>query len=95
MIPTSFKLVNRTYKVKKLGKELAEKKYGDCDKEKALIRVYPGSTKENTEHTFYHELVHALLWATTKPKLSDNEDFVDSLAAMIHQYEQTKKGEFK
>lgn len=96
MIPTRFQLVNRTYKVKAMDKALAEelKKHGDCDREDAVIRVEL-SNKENTEHTFFHELAHALLWTTTKPKLSDNEDFVDSLGAALHQYMTTKKGQLQ
>lgn len=92
-IPTSFQLVNRKYTVEVLPKEVAEDlgRHGDCNRSKAVIRVeldYP----DNSEHTFYHELAHALLYATTKPKLSEKEDFVDSLGAVIHQFMKTKKG---
>lgn len=97
MIPTSFQLVNRNYKVTKLPKELADglRRYGDCSKERAEIRLDTTTLQENVEHTFYHELVHALLEASTKPKLSNKEDFVDSLGAALHQYMKTRKGEFK
>jgi len=97
VIPASFKLINRNWKVSKLPKEIAEglRRYGDCSKERAEIRLDTTSAKENVEHTFYHELVHALLEASTKPKLSNKEDFVDSLGAALHQYMTTRKGEFK
>lgn len=96
MIPKSFQLVNRTYRVEKMGDDVAEagERHGDCNRAKALIRINFDSP-ENSEHTFYHELAHALLYATTKPKLSDNESFVDSLGAAIHQYMLTRKGELK
>jgi Zn-dependent peptidase ImmA (M78 family) len=76
--------------------ELGER-HGDCCKEKAKIRVHLDSEnpEEMVEHTFFHELVHALLYATTRPKLSDDEKFVDSLGAALHQYEQTKKGNLR
>ena len=92
-IPTSFKLVNRTYSVEEMPEEIAEAGHmmGDCNRSKALIRVQIDNN-DNAEHTFYHELAHALLYATTKPKLSDNEEFVDSLGAAIHQFIQTKRG---
>ena len=97
MIPKSFTLINRAYSVGSYVKGHADelKRNGDCDKETAKIRLDNSVDKECLEHTFYHELVHALLWASTKPKLSTNEDFVDSLGALLHQYEQTKKGEYK
>lgn len=96
MIPKSFKLVNRTYKVEKMGRELAQDlgRYGDTSRGKAVIRLDETEPKENVEHTFYHELAHALLWASTKPKLSKKEDFVDSLGAALHQFMQTQKGEW-
>ena len=92
-IPTSFQLVNRKYRVEELDKGLAEelKLHGDCNRSEGRIRIELDNP-QNSEHTFYHELAHALLYATTKPKLSDKEDFVDSLGAAIHQFMQTKKG---
>lgn len=78
-----------------MPEELAEKKHGDCDKELGLVRLAKGKDRDHVEHTFYHELAHALLWASTKPKLSDNEEFVDSLGALLHQFMQTQSGEYK
>lgn len=96
MIPKSFQLINRLYRVEKMSDEISQagRIHGDCDRAKALIRVNLDSP-ENSEATFYHELSHALLYATTKPKLSDNEEFVDSLGAALHQYMQTRKGEVR
>lgn len=97
MIPKSFKLINRTYRVTEYPKGLADelKRLGDCDRNSACIRLDTREGEENLEHTFYHELAHALLYVTTKPKLSENEDFVDSLGAALHQFMQTQRGEFK
>lgn len=96
MIPKSFKLVNRTYRVIPYPEGLADdlKRLGDCERNSGCIRLDTATNPENLEHTFYHELAHALLYTTTKPKLSDNEDFVDSLGAALHQFMQTRKGEF-
>ena len=96
-LPTSFKLVNRTYEVVPMHEDTADAgdKHGDCDQAKARIRVHITENAELTEHTYFHELAHALLFATTKPKLSYDEKFVDSLGAVLHQYEQTKRGTFK
>ena len=95
MIPKHFQLINRKYIVCTMPEEIAEKNHGDCSREMAVIRLAKGKAEESTQHTFYHELAHALLWASTKPKLSDNEEFVDSLGALLHQFEQTRKGEHK
>lgn len=96
MIPKSFKLVNRTYRVKPYPRGHADdlNRLGDCYRNGGCIRLDTRESRESLEHTYFHELVHALLFATTKPKLSDNEAFVDSLGAALHQYMQTHRGEF-
>ena len=94
MIPKKFTLVNCTYKVESLPDELESDRLGDCNRTQARVRLAKGLPRQSKEHTFYHELAHALLDASTKPKLSKNEDFVDSLGALLHQYMQTQKGEY-
>lgn len=96
MIPKRFQQRNRTVTVTSMPKSLAEdlKRHGDFDTEQYVIRLAPNN-KDVLEHTYFHELAHCLLEGTTKPKLSSNEEFVDSLGCMLHQYMQTMKGEFK
>ncbi len=95
MIPKSFKLVNRTYKVKEMSQQRSQdlKFLGYSDRDKAEVLV-SRDNPDNAEATFFHELAHCLLWVSTKPKLSNNEEFVESLGAALNQYMQTKKGEF-
>jgi hypothetical protein len=97
MIPKSFKLVNRTFTVAKLADSVASAgaMHGDFNLRKGRLRIGVTSNGEYDEHTYYHELVHALLESSSKPSLSKKEGFVDSLAGVLHQYMQTKKGEFK
>ena len=97
MIPKAFLQRNRKVKVIPMSKQLSEetKKHGDFDPDNFIIRLAPNKNEETLEHTFYHELAHCLLEGTTKPQLSNNEKFVDSLGCMIHQYEQTRRGEYK
>ena len=95
LIPKTFLQRNRRVKVQRMSKALSDdlKRHGDFDTESYIIRLAPND-KETLEHTFCHELAHCLLEGTTKPELSENEKFVDSLGAMIHQYLQTKRGEY-
>ena len=95
MIPKSFRLINRQFVVQKLNKSVADagSMEGDFSMRTGIIRVGSAGNDEYNSHTFYHELVHALLESSSKPSLSKKEAFVDSLAAVLHQYEQTKKGE--
>ena len=95
MIPKTFQQRNRKVKVMGMSKSLSEelKRHGDFDTEQYVIRLAPAQ-RELLESTYFHELAHCILEGTTKPKLSNNEEFVDSLGCMIHQYMQTKRGEY-
>ena len=96
MIPKTFQQRNRKVCVTKMDKALGQelKRLGDFDADNYVIRLAPSSNQETLESTFFHELAHCLLEGTTKPQLSGNEKFVDSLGAMIHQYMQTNKGTY-
>jgi hypothetical protein len=45
------------------------------------------------EHTFCHELTHAILDLIKEDKLSKNEKFVDLFGGALHQALSTMKGE--
>lgn len=96
MIPKTFQQRNRKVTVKRMSKQLADelKRHGDFDATDYIIRLAPHEDPETLESTYFHELAHCLLEGTTKPALSNNEKFVDSLGAMLHQYMQTKKGQY-
>lgn len=97
MIPKTFQTRNRKVSVRKMSKSLSDelKRHGDWDDATAIIRLAPQDSDEMLQSTFFHELAHCLLEGTTKPELSENEKFVDSLGAMFHQYMQTRKGEYQ
>lgn len=65
---------------------------GIMDMDTGKIQVYPNSNREVTEHTYLHELVHALFETAGRKDLSENEELVDLIAAALHHYFQTKKG---
>lgn len=45
------------------------------------------------EHTFYHELTHCILYHTGHENLWLNEQLVDSIGGLLHQFEITKTNE--
>lgn len=97
-LPTSFALMNREYRVRRATeaelKEAEDGLYGFCDYEEAEIVLFPHKNRDHAEHTYFHELAHALLMAIGRPDLAENEALVDSLAAALHQYEKTMDGRF-
>jgi hypothetical protein len=94
VIPSKYKLLNRTIKVTHLSQDLSSERHGDFNRVAGIVRLDGSLPKEALEHTFFHELVHGLLDNSTLPELSENESFVDSVAAVLHQYMQTRKGSF-
>jgi hypothetical protein len=62
---------------------------GKCDPERQVIHLRMDMNKQTTEQTFYHELVHAIMF--TMGKLNHDEEFVDTFAAFLHQYQTTKE----
>ena len=64
---------------------------GKCDPEKQTITIRMDMNKQTTEQTFYHELVHAIMF--TMGKLNHDEEFTDAFGALLHQYHRTKSDE--
>jgi len=94
-IPATFRLVNTLWEVLPMSDEVAEAgdRHGDCDRTRTTIRIHV-SSESDKEDTFCHELAHALLAFTTKPKLSKDEAFVQSLGEVVHQYMTSADGRF-
>lgn len=99
-IPKSFTLDAINYTVKE-DKNLSDSNsnMGECRSYKNEIVIQaPVKNKisfETAEQTFYHELVHAILFAMGECQgdnsLNDNEKFVDQFASKIHQFYKTVK----
>jgi hypothetical protein len=71
---------------------------GDCDPDMALIKVSKTDVNsrravppEILEHSRWHEQVHYMLRLMGRMDLYEDEDFVDTLAGLLAQYEATKK----
>lgn len=94
-IPRSFTLMNREWSVRFMTiseREATENAYGYCDPENAVILLDPAQNRDHLVHTYYHELMHAVLFTLGRNKLSRDEELVDALGGAIHQYEVTKEG---
>ena len=84
-IPTTFWLVGCQWTVKYVD-DLSE--YGKCDCTTQIIYLRSGMNKNYTEQTFFHELVHAIMFSMGQT--DHNEIFVDAFGSLMHQYERTK-----
>ena len=62
--------------------------YGLCNPSTQEIIIRAGLNEQMTQQTFFHELVHAIMF--TMGKLNHDEEFTDAFGALLHQYERTK-----
>jgi len=66
--------------------------YGDTDGGECVIRLKKGLKPETLQHTFYHELVHAMCFTLGLDKLNKDEGKVDALGGALYQYLKSKRG---
>lgn len=103
MIPVSFKILGQDFKVV-FDDELCKKEgsYGMYFPSLNKI-VLSKRFEENNEtvnldedfikHTFYHELIHAILNVMQEKELYENERFIDIFAGILLQIEKTSEYE--
>ena len=84
-VPTSFYLVGCQWNVKFVD-DLSE--YGKCGCATQMIYIRSGMNKNYTEQTFFHELVHAIMFSMGHSQ--HDEVFIDAFGQLLHQYEKTK-----
>ncbi len=90
-VPKEFLLLGRTYKVSQPTKVDSKGSLGDCDSATAMIKVRRNLKKELKEHTYLHEVTHAILDSLGYEKLSMDEKFVDSFSGALYQVLKTAK----
>jgi|ERR1039457_2584613 hypothetical protein len=97
IIPERFRLNGKTYIVI-IDDDYcdSEKAYGEADFTTNTITLcgkYKGKKlrKIIREKTFIHELVHQILHSMNKTQLKWNEDFVETFADRLYEYEKTKQ----
>ena len=62
---------------------------GKCDPEKQTIFIRMDMNKQTTEQTFYHELVHAIMF--TMGHMTHDEVFTDAFGGFLHQFAKTQE----
>ena len=97
-IPQSFQLMGHNFKVEWDNKLFfyGNQDLGLCDFNCNRIVIQPNTDsvpreRSQIEHTYLHEMVHAILSTMGEQGLSDNEVFVDTFAGLLHQALQTSK----
>ena len=60
---------------------------GNCEPAQALLRIRRDMPLQAKMSTFYHELVHAILF--TMGRNNHDEDFVDTFGNFLHQFSET------
>jgi hypothetical protein len=93
IIPKRFKMGAVDFKVKMLNKVDAEDSLGLSDNDEAWIKLKRGLNRQRLEHTMCHELMHCLFWAAGRDDLGEDEQLVDVMGALLHQYLETQRGE--
>lgn len=89
-IPSKFRLFGTTIKVIYADKILEETgALGDFNLSSATIRLRRPSKdvpKDMVEHTFCHELVHAMFQMMGREELGKDEELADTLGGLLHQF---------
>ncbi len=87
MIPTSFELGGIEWTVE--DADFLAGNMGICHTIPSKIYLQSDLPQQIKEHTFYHELVHAILFSMGKPADTHDEIFVDAFALFLHQFSKT------
>lgn len=85
VVPTYFELGGFEWTVK-FSEDLTELGKSDCHSQTITLRS--GMSEQTTIQTFYHELVHAILF--TMGQMSHDEVYVDAFAVFLHQFAKTQ-----
>jgi hypothetical protein len=95
-IPKTFKIMGYEYSVVYDDKILRlEDLQGQHNPRTLQLLLHPPDEilkKQQVEHNFFHELVHAILTAMGEEEINANEQFVDVFAGLLYQALKTSKG---
>ena len=86
MVPTYFELGGFEWTVK-YSDDLTE--LGKCDCHSQTITIRSGMSDQTTLRTFFHELVHAIMF--TMGHTTHDEVFTDAFGVFLHQFAKTQE----
>jgi hypothetical protein len=92
-IPKEFKIFGETYKVKQLAKIDKLGSWGEHNPNKNVIKILKSLNDEQKQQTFYHEILHVILYNLKYDELNEDEVFIDRLSKALHQIITTSKYE--
>lgn len=85
LIPKTFEIFGRTYKVLHPHKVDKEGSLGECDSHNNIIKLRRNLPKDLKELTYLHEVTHAILDSLEYNKLSKDEVFVERFSKALQQ----------
>lgn len=85
-LPKRFELLGSEWKVEEV---VGLPVLGETHRDTLTIKLRKELSPTVKATTFYHELVHAMLFAMGKTEHSEEQ--VDLMGALLHQFEKTKK----
>jgi hypothetical protein len=90
-LPKQFEILGRKFDIqydKSLGENL-----GVCFPDNGLIKIVKNKflPRDSVEHTLWHEISHAILYAMGEEELFRNEKFIDLLGGILYQISKTLK----
>jgi len=100
-IPEQFELMGETIKVKFVDDIItSDDQVGQASFRTNTIKIQRNSKStprdnEQIRKTFLHELIHFILCKMKRTELNSDEDFVDTFANLLLQFEKSTKGEAK
>lgn len=92
-IPSTFQLLNYTWTVVLTDGPVPNDEnktlHGNCDHDARVITLNGQLDPEMLGHTWLHEVLHAILTAIGRERLSKDEGFVDAVSGALAQVLQT------
>ena len=66
--------------------------FGLCESSRSLISIYTDKVNDDAvEMTVWHEVTHSILRSMDRLELNADEEFVQGLALLLHQFDKTRK----
>ncbi len=91
LIPKTFEIFGRQYKVLHPHKVDKEGSLGECDSHNNIIKLRRNLPKDLKELTYIHEVTHAVLDSLEYHDLSSDEIFIERFSKALHQVLKSSK----